>query len=990
MPVLHAPITERRVAAGRLAIIVTVVAWLGYLVFWLVREGFGNRTATSGTLAEAIVYLVTVTLLTSSALAYLSSRLGFFYRVRNHRRAPRAVLDDFYARKMPTLTVIVPSYREDEDVIRNTLLSAALQEYPYKRIVLLIDDPPEPSSARHRRMLAAARGLPHQIEELLSVPARRFGQALEQFEVAVRTDSVPVSHDMVQLIGHYDFAVSWLADLADLADERAGHDHADAFFTEHVLRRLGRDLATTATALRAADAEGVVLPVERMAQLYRRLAWTFRAELSSFERKQYVSLSHEANKAMNLNSYVGLMGGSYREIHTPEGRALVAVPPGMSDLNVPDPDYVLTLDADSVLLPEYCARLVHLLEQSEHEQVAVAQTPYSAFPGARSRLERIAGATTDLQHIVHQGLTYYDATFWVGANAVIRKKALDDIVDVTYQGDWEIRRYVQDRTVIEDTDSTVDLVIRGWKLVNYPERLSYSATPPDFGALCIQRRRWSNGGLLILPKLRRHAKARKAAGKRASLAEILLRANYMGSIFWSATSLVMLLAYPFANELISPLLGLVALPYFAAMAADLRYCGYKRLDVLRIYGFNLVLLPVNLAGTAASLAQVLTGEKSAFGRTPKVRNRTVSPLFYLIMPYALIALAAVTFYNAYRRASWNDAVYAAVNALLASYAVVAFIGIRHTVGDLWVHTRKGLTKPASPAPSRRRRAESVPVAAPPEDWRRVLHFGGTDPSHWPVSGPATVAVRAPAGRMPRSHGAKHARSPRPEQRPEQVPEVPMLDFHTVFQPVVDLDTSLIVGYEALTRFEDGVAPDQRLAELSSARAGIDLETALAQSAVAAAGSLPAGAWVSVNASVRLARGGDFEVIGASAQRPLGIEIKEPPRGLDNAAFLQAAAAIVRTAWLIIDNAGLDYESLSLVKELKPRFLKIDRRWIAGIDIDPVRQAQVSTMASVAMDVGCSLIATGVETEAQLACLRRIGVHCGQGYLLGKPQERVDA
>jgi hypothetical protein len=44
----------------------------------------------------------------------------------------------------------------------------------------------------------------------------------------------------------------------------------------------------------------------------------------------------------------------------------------------------VTLDADSVLLPEYCMRLVHLLEQHEYEDMAIAQTPYSAFPGSRA------------------------------------------------------------------------------------------------------------------------------------------------------------------------------------------------------------------------------------------------------------------------------------------------------------------------------------------------------------------------------------------------------------------------------------------------------------------------------------------------------------------------------------------------------------------------------------------------------------------------------
>src|SRR6202035_262223 len=232
------------------------------------------------------------------------------------------------------------------------------------------------------------------------------------------------------------------------------------------------------------------------------------------QRKRYVSLSHEPNKAMNLNSYIGLMGRNYNELHTVSGTALVASESATSDLSVPDPDYVLTLDADSVLLPEYCLRLVYLMEQSQYQNVAVAQTPYSAFPGSATRLERIAGATTDIQHIVHQGMTYYGATFWVGANAVIRKKALDQIADVSYIGDYEVKQYIKDRTLIEDTESTIDMGLHGWRLYNYPERLSYSATPPDFGSLCIQRRRWANGGLLILARLHRVSRLRKQKGNR--------------------------------------------------------------------------------------------------------------------------------------------------------------------------------------------------------------------------------------------------------------------------------------------------------------------------------------------------------------------------------------------------------------------------------------------------------------------------------------------
>ena len=103
--------------------------------------------------------------------------------------------------------------------------------------------------------------------------------------------------------------------------------------------------------------------------------------------------------------------------------------------------------------------------------------------------------------IVHQGLTRYNATFWVGANAMLRKSALDDImVEENYKG-FTVRRYVRDRTVVEDTESSIDLRLAGWRMHNVLERLSYSATPPDFGSLCVQRERWANGGLMILPKL---------------------------------------------------------------------------------------------------------------------------------------------------------------------------------------------------------------------------------------------------------------------------------------------------------------------------------------------------------------------------------------------------------------------------------------------------------------------------------------------------------
>ena len=728
LPTVPKPVSERRVAMARLAIIVTVTAWIAYLVDWSFEDFFkpGYENAIART--EAVLYLLIVTMLTVSALAYLMSRLGFFYRTRTHHRAARAVLDQFFDHTTPTLTTIIPSYQEDARVIRNTVLSAALQEYPDKRVVLLIDDPHVPKNATARDQLAAARALPRQVQRLLSAPAAKCARALHAFELSCeRGDPLGIG-TMVALASHYEEAAKWLE---GLAAETEVVDHTDAFFVNEVLLRLAGSLREIMSALLASTNEGVVLEPVMFRRLYRRLVWMFRVDVSSFERKRYASLSHEPNKAMNLNSYLSLLGGTYREVRTPAGIALARCSPQVCDLNIPDPDYVVTLDADSVLLPEYCLRLVHLLEQHEYRQVAIAQTPYSAFPGSATRLERIAGASTDLQHIVHQGLTYYDATFWVGANAVIRKRALNEIAESSYIGDWEIKHYIRDRTVIEDTESTIDMGIHGWRLFNVPERMSYSATPPDFGSLAIQRRRWANGGLLIVPKLRRQSRARRRLGQRTRFGELFLRWNYMASICWSSVSLLILLAFPFAATLISPLLGLVALPYFMAMASDLRYCGYKRMDVLRIYGFNLVLLPVNLSGTISSIVQGITASKAPFARTPKVRNRTVVPPFFVIAPYLLLGLTGVTCWLAYKNHRVENLCYAALNLVLLCYAIKAFIGLRNSVVDAWIHGTSLLYKSSRRKRRLSRRARAALAAEEaqrPPDWRAILEVGFSEPS----------------------------------------------------------------------------------------------------------------------------------------------------------------------------------------------------------------------------------------------------------------------
>jgi cellulose synthase/poly-beta-1,6-N-acetylglucosamine synthase-like glycosyltransferase len=727
LPVLAAPAPESTMLIGQMAIVVTVLGWALFVVLTLTRSSIGGAPDRPPLDLATIGYLVVMSLLACSALAYLTTRLGYYSRTRSHRRATRAELTQPFERSAPSLTVLIPSYQEDERVNRMTVLSAALQEYPDLEIVLLIDDPPEPKYARPAAMLAAAKRLPGEIEALLAGPMARFEAALEHFDARFMDGGDTIVADDEAVAAEYEFAAAWMEIYASDYDVL---DHADRFLVDQVLRGLAADLASHAKALRDAATDGAALSRDHLRYLLLRLTWIFGARITHFQRKRFVSLSHEPNKAMNLNSYIGLMGGTYREVDVPGGGRALLRTDGNPDLVVPDPDYLLTLDADSLLLPEYCLRIVHLLEQQEHARVAVAQAPYTAFPGAATRLERMAGATTDLQHMVHQGMTHFDATFWVGANAILRKRAIDDLCEVTHDNDWAISRYISDRTVIEDTESSIDLGVHGWRLLNYPERLSYSATPPDFGSLCIQRQRWANGGLLILPRLWRQIRARRDRGERQRLGETFLRINYMASISWSSIALIFLLGYQFNDQLISPLVLLISVPYFLMMGVDLRHCGYKGRDVFRIYGFNLILLAVNLAGVGASLLQLLIGGRPAFKRTPKVRSRTTPGFTFVVMPYVFVAFSALTLIADIQRDRWVNAVMAAINGVLAGYAIVAYVGVGNSIVDVWSNVLSWLYKPQRSAPRKRaapRSAAPITVTdAPAAHWSQTLAYASAD------------------------------------------------------------------------------------------------------------------------------------------------------------------------------------------------------------------------------------------------------------------------
>lgn len=210
-------------------------------------------------------------------------------------------------------------------------------------------------------------------------------------------------------------------------------------------------------------------------------------------------------------------------------------------------------------------------------------------------------------------------------------------------------------------------------------------------------------------------------------------------------------------------------------------------------------------------------------------------------------------------------------------------------------------------------------------------------------------------------------------------------FFPVYQPLFDIVSGRIVGYEALTRFKDGTSPEVRFDEAIAVGLGEQLELAALREAIEGARPLAGGLWLNINASPAvIMAGGHLQELVAGNDHELVLEVTEHTEITDYAAFRRAVQKCGPRVRLAVDDAGAGFASLRHIIELRPHFVKLDRQMIAGIDRDEARQALVAGLRHFAEHTGCWLIAEGVETRAELKTLRDLDIRYAQGYLLGRP------
>jgi cellulose synthase (UDP-forming) len=287
-------------------------------VLHVVRAGAG--VPVNG--LQAVIFMFVVGALVYSTLVYLAARCAWIRREHGRIDHPLEALEPLYyaARaRVPRVCVLVPSYKEEPGVLRRTILSAALSEYPARRITVLIDDPPTVLGAE-REALERTRRLVRELRHHFHLATARYHAAYSRFKVRANAGAFDVDMERERLADLYDDLARWTMNLVALrAVGVDATDHAERFFVRAVIATAAKAHRSRAAMLRAYLFNAVELNAE-----FRRLISLVKVDISSFERKQYSNLSHAANKAMNLNSYIGLMGKSFRTVADSKLRRLEA------------------------------------------------------------------------------------------------------------------------------------------------------------------------------------------------------------------------------------------------------------------------------------------------------------------------------------------------------------------------------------------------------------------------------------------------------------------------------------------------------------------------------------------------------------------------------------------------------------------------------------------------------------------------------------------
>ena len=228
-------------------------------------------------------------------------------------------------------------------------------------------------------------------------------------------------------------------------------------------------------------------------------------------------------------------------------------------------------------------------------------------------------------------------------------------------------------------------------------------------------------------------------------------------------------------------------------------------------------------------------------------------------------------------------------------------------------------------------------------------------------------------------------------------------LHILYQPVVDAISGAVTGFEALVRWNHpelgAISPAKFVPVAEEARLIAPIGEWVLRTACAEAANWPDPVSVSVNVSAEQLTHANFVSVVVSALAHAGLDARRLELEVTESLFMHEDAGGLRVldqllalgVQLSLDDFGTGYSSLGYLRRTRFNTIKIDRSFVVGAANDtPESLAIIRAVVTLADSLGMATIAEGVETQAELNMVQRIGCKKVQGYYFGRPMEARDA
>jgi EAL domain-containing protein (putative c-di-GMP-specific phosphodiesterase class I) len=218
----------------------------------------------------------------------------------------------------------------------------------------------------------------------------------------------------------------------------------------------------------------------------------------------------------------------------------------------------------------------------------------------------------------------------------------------------------------------------------------------------------------------------------------------------------------------------------------------------------------------------------------------------------------------------------------------------------------------------------------------------------------------------------------------------------LYEPIVNVTTREVVGFEALVRgpWDTDLHSPAALFQLAQETDLVfELDCLCRRAALRGAKGLQPGKLLFLNCLPTAIHDPAFrgDVLRRTLEdlrlRPEDVVFEISEReSIDNFSIFREARDYYGELGfrIALDDTGVAYGSLEAIMELSPDFIKVDLSLVRGIDTDPPRQELLRALHTVALKLNAQVIAEGIETSEELATIQSLGIPLGQGYLFGRP------